>query len=132
MPQPLDLGIVRRMRAGRVGVRKSAAGDEVHADRQLPFGFIEIDAVHKPRGLNSKCGFKQLIGHDCCLFSMTDPSFCRSQPYSSISASISVSRVHFAGLRPPLTQKLNPLKFQQRLITFRLNCTFCSVIPYTA
>jgi hypothetical protein len=115
VPQPLDLGIVHRMFACRVRMGEPPAGDEIHLNRQLPFRFIKIDTLDKPWRFNAKSGFKELTGHDWWWLSMADPSFCRSQPYSSILGSIFASRVRFAGLRPPLTRRLNPLKFQQRL-----------------
>ena len=61
--QPLDLGIVHRMFARRIGVSKMAAGNEIHLDRQLPLRFVKIDTLDKPGRLDTQCRCKQLVGH---------------------------------------------------------------------
>jgi len=103
MAQPLDLGKVHRMRAGCVGMGKTTAGDETLPDRQLSFGFIKIDALDKPGRVDTKSGFKQLIGHDCNVVGMAESVILPHSASPSITAPISASRVRCAALRAPLT-----------------------------
>ncbi|SAL61374.1 hypothetical protein AWB66_03534 [Caballeronia telluris] len=42
---------------------KTAAGNKVHGNCELPFGSIKVDTLHIPRGLDSQGGFKELIRH---------------------------------------------------------------------
>jgi len=65
MTQTLDLGVVYGMLTRNCAIRKPAARDEVHGNRELTLNSIELNALDVPRRGYTESGFEQLIGHGC-------------------------------------------------------------------
>src|SRR6185437_9491917 len=93
---------------------------------ELPFGRVEVDALHVPRGLDSQGGFKELIRHVRFV----------SHGWLPHSAATSHTRAYrfrapqgFAapGSRPPLTHQTTHSKFKRG--TFYKRGRSCKDVP---
>ena len=61
--QLLDLGVVNRVFARDLWMRKTSTSGEIDINREPPLARVEIDSLHKPRSPDAKGRLEQFVCH---------------------------------------------------------------------
>lgn len=104
MPQPLELGVMRRVLAGLRWVREAAAGGEVHLDGQLPRHGVKPNRFDGPWGADAQRLFEQPLPANHRLSPRPSPLSRQTRPCSSVFLPCRVKCAATPGLQPPLTR----------------------------